>query len=129
MLADDAWMPSALHVGEDEVEGRRHPVELERLDEQGTIAHLASGTRAEEPVQLGVHVAAALRRLVLEAPEGDEIAFAVEHALDSIRPQGADQLVLQVGIAGMEDGLHGPGGSRHAVARRRAATLEAATHV
>ena len=85
-----------VHAGQREVERSRHAVELERVDEQGAVAHLAPGASAEEATQLGMQVAAALRGLILEAAERRELALGLEHTLHRRRAQGADQLILQV---------------------------------
>jgi hypothetical protein len=59
----------------------RHAIEVERIHEQRTVAHLAPCACPEEAAQLGLQVAAALRGLVLETSEGREVTFRVEHAL------------------------------------------------
>ena len=112
-----------MHAGQREVERRRHAVELERVDEQGAVADLASGAGAEKAAQLRMQVAAALRGLVLEAAERRELALGIEHTLHRRRADGADQLVFQVGIAGIEAVV------LDALVRGHAGTLEAAPHV
>jgi hypothetical protein len=49
-----------------------------------------------------MQLAAALRMLVLEAAERHEFAFDTEHTLHRRRAEGADQLILKVGIARIE---------------------------
>src|SRR5450432_1235895 len=93
---------SPVHARQRKVERRRHAVELERVDEQAAVAHLAPGAGAEKAAQLGMQLAAALRGLVLEAAERRELALGTQHTLHRRRAQGADQLVFQVGIAGIE---------------------------
>ena len=112
-----------MHARQREVERRRHAVELERVDEQGAVAHLASGAGAEKAAQLRMQVAAALRGLILEAAKRRELALGVEHTVHCRRADGADQLVFQVGIAGIEAVV------LDALVRGHAGILEAAPHV
>lgn len=44
-------------------------------------------------------VASALRRLLLEPAERNELALSVEDVLDGRRAKGADQFILEVGVA------------------------------
>ncbi len=70
-----------------------------------------------------MQVAGALRGLVLEAAERRELALGTQHTLHRRRARGTDQLVFQVGIAGMEAVV------LDALVGGHAGTLEAAPHV
>ena len=85
---------------ERKIERCRHAVEVQRVHEQRAVSDLASGASAEEAAKLGMQLAAALHGLVLEAAEGRELALGFDHTLDRRRAESADQLVLEVGVAG-----------------------------
>jgi hypothetical protein len=62
---------------------------------------------------------AALRGLVLEAAKGHELALRLDDTLHRRRAEGTDQLILQIGIAGIEAlgsvaGARGDAGAREA---------------
>jgi len=96
--------PSPVHARQREVERRRHAVELERVDEQGAVADLASGAGAEKAAQLRMQLAAALRGLLLEAAERHELALDIEHTLHRRRADGAAAAAGE----GFERGLVAP---------------------
>jgi hypothetical protein len=86
-------------IGDHEVESAGHALEVQLGYQQGPVADLSPGARAEEASQMRVRAAPALRRLILKSAEGLELAFGFEDALDSCRAQRPDQLVLEVGCA------------------------------
>jgi hypothetical protein len=66
------------------------------------VVDLAAGARAEEASQLAPEGASALGRLPLERAERPELTLRGDHLLDGVDPEGADQLVLEVGDADEE---------------------------
>src|SRR4051794_39802811 len=99
--------PQRSDVREHAVERARHPIEVERVDEQARVADLAAAAAAHEPPQLLGVGPPAPRRLPLERADGAELALCVDHRLDRRDADGADQLVLQVGVADVKaEALH-----------------------
>ena len=83
-------------MSEHAVERPRHPVEVERLDEEAGVADLPPAARAEEPPQLVVEWPAAPLRLLLQRSERAEVAVQLDDVLDDVRAERADQLVLEI---------------------------------
>jgi putative two-component system response regulator len=63
------------HVRQRDVEWPRHPVELDRLDQDPGVPDLAAAAAAEEPAELLTGGTPAPRRLLLQRPERREIAL------------------------------------------------------
>src|SRR5204863_8610326 len=93
-------------LGEGAVERRGHPVELERVDEQDRVTDLPPGAAREEAPQLVLAGPAAPLGLLLHRPEGAEVPVRPEHRLDRLRSERADELALEVRIAGVDDRRH-----------------------
>jgi hypothetical protein len=87
------------------VERSRYAGEVERLDEESPVPDLP--VRHEAPELLLVR-AVTMRFLLLVGTERPELAVLGEDALDGVGAEGADELVLQVGVAHEEpETLHG----------------------
>ena len=80
--------------GEHPGERRRDSLRLESRDQQRRIPVVAV-TVVHPAQQLGLRAPTPPGRLVLEAAEGLQIAFACNHLLDTTRAESADQLVLE----------------------------------
>ena len=84
------------------VEWTRDTVEIEGLDQEPSVARLATRARADEPSQLRLDRPLALGRLALQDSERGELALFVDDALDLVDTEGPNQLVLEIEIAGEE---------------------------
>jgi uncharacterized damage-inducible protein DinB len=87
------------HPVEHSSERTRDAVWVECRGEQLPVADLATATRADEPPQLLVGAAFALRRLALHDAQRRQLTFALDDALDGFDTEGADELVLEVAVA------------------------------
>lgn len=98
---------SVSDVSEDAVQRARHPVELKSPNEQRGVPCLPTAPGAHETPELVLDRSPPLRGLPLEDSERGEFPLRLYHDLYGLRPEGTDQLVLQVGIAHVEaEGLH-----------------------
>src|SRR3984885_7840614 len=89
--------------------------EVERVHEQARVLALPARPGPHEPAQLPLRAAALLRGLSLEHTERPELALRLDHTLDRVGTEGADQLVLQVGDADEEAArLHARAGQARA---------------
>ena len=95
----------ASDIGEHAVEGSRHVGKIERVDENVRIADLPAVGAAQEASQLGLDASSSPIRLLLEGPEGAQIASRVEDGLDRAGTKSTDQLVLEVFDADVETQL------------------------
>ena len=86
---------------QDAVERPRDPLEVECLHQEHGVALLAV---PHEAVQLFLEWPCAVRGLFLVRPERAQLVLLREHALHSIRPHRARQLVLEVARARVEPG-------------------------
>jgi hypothetical protein len=89
-------------MGKDQVEGSRHLGEIERLDEQACVADLPTAAAAHEAPKLLLGRPSLPRRLLLERAEGSEVTLRIDDLFHRGGAEGADQLVLQVGVAHIE---------------------------
>ena len=87
------------------VERARDSPEIERLDEETRIADLPPAAAAHEAAELVLDRSALPRSLFLERAKGGEVAFSFRDLLHRIRPDGADQLVFEIGEAHEETQL------------------------
>src|SRR4051812_22772264 len=86
------------HAGERHGSGRR----VERLDEQARVADLAAPAAAHEAPQLLLDRLPAPRGLLLQRAEGVQLAVCLGDRLDRAGAERADQLALEVRLAGEE---------------------------
>ena len=70
---------------------------------------LATGPGPEEAVQLVLHAPGSLRRLPLQDLPRHQLALLLDHRFHGRCAERADQLVLEVGLAGEEPQLLEPG--------------------
>src|SRR6476646_10297712 len=89
-------------MGEHEVERSRHLGEVEGLDQQGSEPALAAAFAPEEAAELGLAVTSPPRRLVLQRAQRRELILGFDDPLNTIDAECADELFLQVGLAGVE---------------------------
>ena len=82
--------------------GCRRGVRLECLDQQPRVADLAAAAAAHEAAQLLLDRLVAPGRLLLQRAERAEVAVDLGNRLDRVRAERADQLALEVGLAGEE---------------------------
>ena len=74
-------------------------VERKGLREQTRVADLVPAAAREEPHELTLDRLLALRGLSLQPAERVERALGIDDRLDARRPQGSDELSLQVWLA------------------------------
>jgi SpoVK/Ycf46/Vps4 family AAA+-type ATPase/predicted metal-dependent enzyme (double-stranded beta helix superfamily) len=112
---------------QDAVERAGHLIGLERLDEVTRVADLAPAAAAHEAAELLVERAPVPGDLPLERPERTEVAVLGDELLDAGGAEGADELVLEVGLADVEaERLHPGAGQLRAAAGALEGTLEVA---
>src|SRR5256714_297100 len=105
MFSPCVLLPRASHtcaeldVRQDAVERPRDPLEVECLHQEHGVLLLAV---PHEAVQLFLERPGAMRGLLLIGPERAYLVLLRKHALHSLRPHRARQLVLEVARAGVE---------------------------
>src|SRR6266853_229730 len=77
-------------------------VEVERIDQESGVESLAAGMRADEATHMLERAAAALGGLLLQAAQRPQLALSLDHVFDCFETDGANQLVLEVGVAHIE---------------------------
>ncbi len=87
---------------EDRVQRPGNAGEIERVDEHRRVLDLAAATAAHESPELRVSGTSVLRRLLLQGAERPHLTLLADDLLDRGRPEGPDQLVLEVGVAHVE---------------------------
>jgi len=92
-------------VCEDQVERPRHLGEIERIDEETRVADLPPPAAAHEAPKLLFGGPSLPRGLLLEGAEGSQLALSADDLFDGGGAESADQLVLQVCVAGVETQL------------------------
>lgn len=92
---------------EQRVERPRYLIRLECIDEKTRVSDLPPGAAAHEPAQLVLRVPSFPHRLLLERAERAKVALLLEDPLDGVDTEGADQLVLEVGVADEELAVEG----------------------
>jgi uncharacterized membrane protein YeaQ/YmgE (transglycosylase-associated protein family) len=114
------------HVRQDTIQRPRHTGEIQRADEQGRSADLATAACAQEAPELFLGGPSPPLGLFLEGAERDQVALLFEDPFDGVITEAADQLVLEVRDAHVEtEILHAVAGEIDAEARQ----FEAATEV
>src|SRR5581483_1261994 len=109
-----AWLARASSdVGEDAGQRLRGAGEVDRLDEDPGIAQLAAVGAAHEAAQLCLDRPPSPGGLLLERPEGSQVAVFREQRLDARRAHRPYQLVLEIRVADEEaeplhSGARGP---------------------
>ena len=90
------------------VQGTRHAIEIQRLDEQGGPGlDLAAAPGSHEAPELFLCPPASPRGLLLEGAERCELTLSVDDPFDGGGAEAADQLVLEVCLAHVEaESLH-----------------------
>jgi hypothetical protein len=89
-------------MSKDQVEGTRYSGEIERLDEQASVADLPSAAAAHEPAKLLLLFPSSPLGLLLESAEGSEISLSIDDSFHGVHTESADQLVLQICDAHVE---------------------------
>ena len=89
-------------MSKDAVQRRRHPGEIQRVDEQGRGLNLPAPVGAEETPELLLRSPPSPRRLLLEGAERFKLTLSLDDPFHSGGPEGTDQLVLQVRDAHVE---------------------------
>jgi hypothetical protein len=74
----------------------------ERLDEEARVPDLPSSAAAHETPELFVLRPASPRGLLLQRPEGTEIALLLNDPQDGFDSERSDQFVLEVGVTHIE---------------------------
>ena len=93
---------SAVHMGQDHVQGPRYASQTQGIDEQRSVSDLSARASAHESPELSRRLSIALRGLILKYAEGVELALAREDLLYRRGSKSANQLVLEVGVADEE---------------------------
>jgi len=89
-------------VLQDTVERPGHPVEIQRPDENSRGLDLSASLRPEEAPQLLLGGSSSPLTLVLEGAERFKLTLGLDDVFHGGGPDGANQLVLQVGDADIE---------------------------
>ena len=92
-------------MGEHPIEGPRHVIEVQCLDEQAPVADLAARGRAQEASKLLLAAPLTLRGLTLERAERSRLTLRIDDLLYGVDTEVTDQLVLQVLDAPMKPQL------------------------
>src|SRR5437773_6007983 len=113
--------------GEHAVEGRRYPIEVQRLDEEARIAGLAPAAAAHEAAQLILDRSSSPLDLFLERSKRRQVSVRLDHFQYAVGSESSDQLGLQVRVAHVEtQGFHRCAVEVRAEARPLEAALELA---
>jgi len=75
------FVAAADHMSQHPVQGSRHPIEVERLDEVPRVADFPAAAAAHEAVKLVFEGATLPRRLLLECPKGGKVTVALDDLL------------------------------------------------
>src|ERR687896_456609 len=89
-------------MSEHTVQRARHLGEIERLDEQARVSDLPPAAAPHEAPKLRLEGASLPGRLLLQGAERSEVTLSVDDLFHGGRPEGADQLLLQVCDAHVE---------------------------
>ena len=84
------------------VERARHPAEIERLDEQTRVPDLPAAAAAHEAPELLLDRPSLPLGLLLERAKRAKVSLRVDNLFHGGGAEGADQLVLEVGVAHVE---------------------------
>jgi hypothetical protein len=95
-------------VSQESFERARDLARLQGADEQRCVASLTAAAAAHETPELGFDGAPSPGRLVLERAEGAEVSFGLDDPLDAVGAEGANELVLEVGVADEDAGFLDP---------------------
>ncbi len=104
---------------EDTIQRPRHTGEIERADEQGRRADLATAACTHEATELFCGGPSPPLGLLLEGAERHQVALLFEHPFDRVIAETTDQLVLEVRVAHVETEIfHAVAGEIDAEARQ-----------